>query len=546
MARKAARIRRILRRLLLVSAAALIVAGSCTAGYLARSPVAPGRPLTDLVRFGPTVVARARGTEALWRQFRSLPHVRRAVTRDPAVARLFSNSPLAPLDDLLRRRGRIAGIEVVNVFDVTGREVVVAVPHDESRGFVVLTRLSPAANAALGLYALTRETRPSGPANGWVVVDRGRGVAWTKIGDVLAASNVPALLDSVIGAASGSGRPSELARRAGEGAAGIAFALSVPAEAGAASAPGLPAARLAIRLGSRDRAPAPTPTGGHAAFRRRIALSLPTDTMAGLMWRVPPPVAWKMGLTTLIRLRPDVEREEVTRFVEDELLALLGADSFERDVLGRMTGDVAVVLSHAADPWLGLGSGVPVPTMSLIVSIRRDEEFERRLGLAWAELRAALQRGDAGLSASLGSRRHRGRMVHTLRLSDAEGGRAAEAGYVIEPLRHGSGQALLMISTSAAWLGHILDARDGSEQAIGHKAWFRKLLWPVSPEATLFGFCRGDALAGVLGRLRPPSPDGGGPRSMWLHLLGTVSLQGTVGPDGRVDGVLRLCGDSGG
>jgi hypothetical protein len=526
---------------LLGSVAALAVVGSCTAGYLARSPLPPGRPLTDLVGFEPTVVVRARDAESLWRRFCSLPHFQR-VAEDTAGGRFLAATPAARLDALLRRHARFAGVDLVDVFDVTGEDVVLAIPEHDTRTFLILSRLRPAANAALGLYALGQPTRPAPSGRGWMIVDADRGLAWTKLGDVLVVSNAPGLVDVALAAATDERDTAPLAQRIGETGSGIAFALPSTGAVTAAADAVAPAGRLALQIDPGDRPAAEPPTGGHAAFRWQVAYCLPRDTAAGAMWRVAPETAWQMALGALARLRPDAEREDVDRYVEDELLALLGADSFEQDVLARMTGDAAVAVSHTADPWLGLGSGVPVPTVSVIVAIRRDTEFERRLELVWAELRAALQRGKVAVSARLGERPHRGRTLHTLVVRDRDEGRSAEAGYVVEPAPKRPERAFLMISTSAAWLAKALDARDGVELPVAREAWFRRLLRPVGSDKTAFGFCRGDVLAGAIERLRPRPKLGQPTRAMWLRLLGIVSFEGTVRPDGRIDGELYVTG----
>ena len=96
--------------------------------------------------------------------------------------------------------------------------------------------------------------------------------------------------------------------------------------------------------------------------------------------------------------QPPATRDNVTRYVEDRLAAVLDVEDFEKETLGQLTGDFAVAVSGIPDAWMTLASGRSCPTVSFMVGVRPDEHFEARLEYALVDLAATLREAEGGTS----------------------------------------------------------------------------------------------------------------------------------------------------
>jgi hypothetical protein len=527
------------RRLVWITA--LVVLGmvcSCGAGYVMRTPLDADEPLTVLIAFEPLVVVRGRDLERLWGEFQKLPRYKE-FRATPAGAMFAHNSPLTRAAQRIERRATVLGLQMADLFDVAGEEVVIAVvPGPRGRRtYVVLSRLTARANLLLGLHAALRGARPlpGAPGGAWVVTQHDIGLAWTKMGDVLVMSNNVAALAHVVTSARKTRRvPSALAAAlTSDDDPQIAF------RPNASTDPAAPVSVLSIRLGP-GRGPAAVVEDGpnHAAFRRLACGFMPVGTCVGAIGRADPRRAWEMLLATL----PAADADAVGRYVEDDLCAVLDADDFDADVLGRFTGDAAVVMAQTSDAWMTMAAGRSVPTVSLICRIRSDAAFEKRLHHALVEVGATLARQGEGVSTKPVEHEHRGVPIRALRVGRAGMPGAADAGYFVVPDRTAPSHSILVASTSAAWLRRSIDAHDGGRPSLRAQEWLQSMLRPISARSTAFAFARGDRLGAIFQRITGEARRTATDLGQWLALLGHVEMDGQVRPDGSVRGVIRVTG----
>jgi hypothetical protein len=516
--------------------AAAVALGLWAAVYVSRSPLESGEPLTALIDFDPEVLARCPDVRATWGRVRVLPGYA-GLAETAEGRRLLESGRLAAAVKQIERRGRVLGIPVVDVFDLFGREVAVAVVRTRRgrRVFLCISRVEPVANLGLGLHAATTRTErlptPEGP--GWMVVEAGAGVAWTKVGDVLAVSNDAELLGRFVSAArSGRRVAPSLPSALGAGTAPqVGVRLRDPLPGSGPAGPRLCVVSLQLGPGSAADGSGPV-DAAHAAFRESAVAYLPSDTCAGAVWQVDPKTVWRIVLGQL----SGAEREEVQRYVQDHVCAVLGGESFQKDVLGRLTGDFAVAVSQRPDPWMSLASGQPSPTMSLIARVRSDAEFERRLHFALLEAKGTLERSDRAFVAEVVSDEpapgYRRKVLRVRRR-----GLRAEAGAGFLLAGEGS-KTVLVASTSAAWLGRAVRVRQEQLTGLADEGWFARLPRPRPAPKSGFSFASGE----LLGEALTEWGEGAPVKGEWLRLLGAVGVAGRIDPDGVIRAELRLSG----
>lgn len=513
------------------------------AGYVARSPLRPGESLVALIDFNPALIARGRYVEQTWETFRSLPRYQEFAA-SPEGKAFLASAPPARAVRRLNQRGRILGRSALDVLDLLGRETIVAVPS-MGRGrsaFLLASRIGPRANLLTGLYAAVMRTRPLRTRAGdwWVVVDGGTGVGWTKVGDVLAVSNDLDLLARFAAAAQGGRRePPPLASvLSDDDALQVAVRTLGPARRGAPK--GHPRAFVvSLQLGPR---PAGTAADASAAFENAASNHVPSDVFAGLAWRLEPASAWRLALDA----RSETEREHMVRYAEDKVCALLDAEDFEKDVLGRFTGDCVVAVSRRSDPWLSLAAGGPMPTVSFTAGLRSDPHFERQLHVALVDTIGMLTQGRDEFETNILNAEHRGRKITLVQVRPRGSKTGPSAGYFIAPDAHRPGQSILVASTSVAWLRLAIDVHDDRAAPLSRQAGFQDIAPSALSDRPVMGFVDGDALLGVLDRARGSAKDrahGRAGSEQWLRLLDGLTLEGSLGGDGVVRAVVRISGN---
>lgn len=537
-------VRRKLRKLkyaLLV--AVVVLAASCiwAAAYVSRSPLKPGQSLLTLVDFDAAFVGRCGDAEGFWEKFSSLPRYREFASA-PEGRAFLASAPLARAARRVDERGRILGWHALDLFDLFGEETVLASPpvNAGTGAFLCASRVGPAANLLIGIYSAFRTSEPL-PASGgewWAVVERGSGIGWTKVGDVLVASNDLGLLARFVAAARGGRRePPPLARLLpDDDRPQLAVRLRGPAKA-AASDKGPRAVVISLRLGVGEAGQ----RDSGAAADELAAGHIPSDTCAGFSWRIEPVAAWRTVLAAVSAR----SREHIVRYAEDRICAILDAEDFEDGVLGRFSGRCTVIVSHERDPWLSLAAGWPMPTVSLAFRIRSDRAFEQRLQLALVEATGALAQGEGGFTTAVSRQKYRDREITLVQVRRRGARAAVSAGCFIAPDDAAPGRSLVVASTSVAWLRRAIDARDGRAARLSSEEWFRGISRGASPGASVFAFMHGDILARAFGRMRgraAGSANGLARAEQWLRLLGAVALEGPIGGDGVVRMTLRIPG----
>jgi len=512
------------------TAAAVVLAMlvACAAGYVARSPLRPGESLVALVDSESKLLARCRDVEALCDEFRSLPSYQ-ALARSPQGRARLDALPFARVSRAIRDRSRVFGYPAVDVFDLLGGEVVVAgTAGDRGPALLAASRVRPAANLLLGVYLSLRASgRLPAPAGHWPAGIQS-GLLWTKVGDVLAVSNDADLLARFVASArSGRRRRPPLARHLTDDAPQLVLRLRDARDPPDANASAIV---LSLRLGA----------GAEEALRQPAAFAmdvLPADTGAGLVCRLNPVAAWNLVLGA----QAEREREHTIRYAEDKLCALFDAEEFEADVLGRLTGDCAVVAAVRKDALLTLAAGRPMPTVSLVVGVRSDAAFEKRLPVAFIETFGSIIRGAEGISTAVTQQRHRGVAIAAIQASRPGERSGVGAGYFVVPNASRPGTSLIVASTSVGWLRSAIDVREGKARALRSEKWFEGVPKPRESRAMLLGFAPGDLLADTF--TRAADEDEGQPAAaLLLRLLGAVTLDGSVGADSVLRGTLRITG----
>jgi len=510
---------------------ALGVACSLAAGYVSRSPLGPNEPLHSLIRFDADFIMQIGDPEAACREIQDTPRARKFLASREGRAFLASTA-LGRAARRVDEHGHVLGRSVFDAWDLVRRGAVVAGVRapDGRRSLLLLGRVEPATNLALGAYATLAKSQPLATPAGdwWVISDPGAPVFWTKVGDVVAASDDADTLGRFVASVwSVRAQATPLAGLLSAGGAPQAVvdvqSFLNPGEPGAGSG----ALVLSLRLGGQERAVAPDA----AAFKAVACGRMPADTCAGVVWRLDPADAWRLALAML----PQADRDEVVRYAEDRLCAVMDADDFERDVLGRLTGDFALAVSHLPDRWLTLASGHAVPTVSMVARIRTDPHFERRLTYALAELAGVISRMGKGFVVSVGEQTYEGRVINVIHVQRAGSGAGASAGFFVEPDESSPGHSLVVVSTSEDWLRRAVDARTGAAPALGRQEWFRGVERSASADAALFGFASGDLLAEVVRGTQEAEAGASGLEQL-LRLIGSIGLEGEVGGKG---GLLR-------
>ena len=511
------------------------------AGYVANSPLRPGESVFSLIDFDPVLIGRCRDARRFWETFRSSPRYREFAA-SPQGKALLAASPLVRSVRRFNERGRVWGRSVLDLLDLLGEETVVVVPSlGSGRGsFLFASRIGPRANLLAGLYAGFKTTLPlRTPAEEWwAVVDGGAGIVWTKVGDVLAGSNDLDLLARFVGTARGRRRePPSLAKALSDDDT-PQFALKTFRAARGDAPAGHPEAFVvSLRPGKGTAAKA----GGSAAFEQVASSYIPSDVSVGLAWRLDPASVWRLALDA----RSETGREHMIRYAEDKICALLDAEDFDQNVLGRFTGGCAVTVSLRSDPWLSLAAGGPMPAVSMVAGVRSDPHFERQLRVALVETVGALVQGGGQFETRMSAMEYRGRkitLVHVQRRGQ-QGGPAA--GYFIAPDEDRPGRSLIVISSSSAWLRQAIDVHDGRGAALSSEPWARGIAPAAASNRPLLGFVNGDALLKVLGRIRGVGKGGkpsGREVEQWLGALGLIVLDGWAGKDGVVRAELRFSG----
>lgn len=537
-------VRRKLRKLKYALFIALVVlAASCiwAAAYVSRSPLRPGESLLTLVHFDAAFVGQCRGAEGFWAKFSSLPRYREFAST-PQGRAFLASAPLARAARRVNERGRILGWHALDLFDLFGEETILAGPpvNVGPRAFLCASRVGPTANLLIGIYSAFRTSEPLPTSGGewWAVVERSSGMAWTKVGDVLVASNNLRLLARFVAAARGDRREvPPLARLLpDDDLPQLAVRIRGPANA-AAPDKGPRAVVISLRLGAGEAGP----RDSGAAAEELAAGHIPNDTCAGFSWRLEPVATWRTALAAV----SETSREHIVRYAEDRICAILDAEDFEEDVLGRFSGGCAVVISHERDPWLSLAVGRPMPTVSLAFRIRSDRAFERRLQLALVEATGALAHGESGFTTAISKQKYRDRDITLVRVRRRGARAAVSAGYFIAPDDAAPGRSIVVASTSIAWLRRAIDAHDGKAARLSSAEWFRGISRGASPGPSVFAFMHGDLLAQAFGRMRgraTGSANGLARAEQWLRLLGTVAIEGPIDDDGVVRMTLRIPG----
>jgi len=505
------------------------VACSLVAGYVSRSPLGPNEQLGSLIRFDADFIIQSGDPEAAWREMQDAPRMRELFAAREGRAFMASTA----LGRAVRRidgRGRVLGRSVFDAWDLVCRGTVVAGVRAPGgrRSMLLLGRVGPAANLALGVYAALAKPQPLATSAGdwWVATEPGSSLLWTKVGDVVAASDDAATLGRVVAAArSMRGQPTPLADLLSDGGVPQAV-VDVQSFLNTGEPGGGPRVLvLSLRLGGQERQVEPDA----AAFRSVACGLMPVDTCAGAAWRLDPADAWRLALAMLSQ----ADRDEVVRYAEDRLCAVMDADDFERDVLGGFTGDFALAVSHLPDRWLTLASGHAVPTVSMAARIRTDPHFERRLKYALAELSGVISRMGKGFVVSVGAETYGGRLINVINVQRAGSGSGASAGFFVEPDESSPGHSLVVVSTSAEWLRRAVDALTGAAPALGRQEWFRGVASGASADAAAFGFANGDVLAGVIGGMRGAETDSSRAEGL-LRLFGSIGLEGELGGKGEL------------
>ena len=215
-------------------------------------------------------------------------------------------------------------------------------------------------------------------------------------------------------------------------------------------------------------------------------------------------------------------------------------DDFERDVLGRLTGEFALAVSSETDEWMSLVCGAPVPTVSVILRMRTDPAFEARLRYALVEAAASLGAAVPHLVVTTpGVREHGGYRMAVLHVGrrDAPGG--ANAGYFIATNTEAPGHSLVIASTSLDWLVRSIEAREKREASLREQEWFRRIIDAQPHGRSAFFFAHGGVVADMLGQTGGNAHAATGP-GHWLRLLGPVSISGNVGEDGILRANVRI------
>lgn len=515
-----------------LAAVVLVVLGvvcSLAAGYVSRSPLRPNEPLHSLIRFDADFIVQISDPEAAWREMQDTPRMREVLATGQGRA-FVASTTLGRSVERIDGRGRMLGRSVFDSWDLVRRGTVVAGVRapDGRHSLLFLGRVEPATNLALGAYAALAESQPLATPAGdwWMISDTGAPVFWTKLGDVVAASDDADTLGRFVASArSVRARPTPLAGRlfAGDAPQAVVDVQSFlnPGEPGAWSG----ALVLSLRLGGQERAVEPEA----AAFRTIACGCMPADTCTGAVWRLDPADAWRLALDMLSQ----ADSDEVVRYAEDRLCAVLDADDFERDVLGRFTGDFALAVSNLPDRWLTLASGQAVPTVSMVARIRTDPHFERRLKYVLAEVAGVIGRRGKGFVVSVGEQKHEGRVIKVIHVQRAGSGNGASAGFFVEPDKSSPGHSLVVVSTSVEWLKRSVDARTGTVPALDRQDWFRGVERGASADAAVFGFASGDLLAGVIGGMRGPKAGASGLEQL-LRLFGSIGLEGELDENGSL------------
>jgi hypothetical protein len=251
---------------------------------------------------------------------------------------------------------------------------------------------------------------------------------------------------------------------------------------------------------------------------------MPADTSAAAVWGLRPARLWRLVLDGL----PEDDRRDVRRYVADHLSALLEVENFEKDVLSDLTGEAALVLSHTPDPWMGLASGRPGPTSAIVLRLQGGAEWPRHLRRVLKTTAAALGETDRKFDAEVAlDVEHRGRKLQVLTVRRRGANGTASAGYFVEPMpEDAGGGALLVASTSAAWLRRAVDTKAKREDS-GPGVPFGGAADVLFSGGPIRCFVEVDKLAEALLAAR----DGDGPAA-WLRLLGTVGMDAEIRPDG--------------
>ncbi|MFH1730954.1 MAG: hypothetical protein ABIF82_04790 [Planctomycetota bacterium] len=537
-------VRRKLRKLKYALLVAIVVlAALCiwAAAYVSRSPLRPGESLLTLVHFDAAFVGRCADAEGFWEKFSSLPRYREFASA-PEGRAFLASAPLARAARRVNERGRILGWHALDLFDLFGEETILAGPpvNVGPGAFLCASRVPPTANLLIGICSAFRTSEPLPTSGGewWAVVERGSGIGWTKVGDVLVASNNLGLLARFVAAARGGRREvPPLARLLpDDDRPQLAVRIRGPAEA-AASDKGPRAVVIALRLGAGE----PGPRDSGAAPEELAAGHIPNDICAGFSWRLEPAAAWRTALAAV----SETSREHIVRYAEDHICAILDAEDFEDGVLGRFSGGCTVVVSHERDPWLSLAAGCPMPTVSLAFRIRSDRAFERRLEFALVEATGALAHGESGFTTAVSKQKYRDRGITLVQVRQRDARAAVSAGYFIAPDDAAPDWSIVIASTSVAWLRRAIDAHDGRSARLSSEEWFRGVSRGASPGPSVFAFMHGDLLARAFGRMRgraAGSANGLAGAEQWLRLLGAVALEGPIGDNGVVRMTLRIPG----
>ena len=505
--------------------------GAWCAGYVCRSPLPRSKSLTELVAFETVFLGRCPNPRDVWERVSAGPGYRKYANSVEGRAVLTSNA-VARAARWIDDGGHFLGYQVVDVFDFIGPEIVVAgAPVREGVGLLCITRVSPAANILLGAYSASAggERLPVASGDWWMIVDSGNGLAWTKVGDILAVSDEPALLGQFVASAR-SPRPdvNPLASALSGGEA-PEVALRLPGEPGATGA--RPSCVVSFRLGSDERS-ASLSAGGEApsaSFRDVLASCVPEDTSAGAVLKLDLVRAWRFALGLL----SEPERDTLWRFVEDRLYAVFDVNDMEKELLPRFTGDAAVVVSHLSDPWMTLASGRSLPTVSLILRVRTDRDFEKRLQYALVEFAGVFTEWDARLAVRVGEEQVEGYRITAVHVR--RGNTEAAAGYFVVADEKAPGFSLIVASTSVSWLAQAIRAREGAALRLGTEAWFQKLAQDVSPASPIQVFVHSGRLAQSLSDASPLI-------TAWLKALGPVCAEGWIDDTDTVHLDVRIPG----
>lgn len=521
----------------LAAGAFLVLLGMLTAavcGYVSRSPLGRSQPLTSLIDFDPPYLARCGDVAAAWEAFRNLPHYRE-FARTPQGREFLASNAIARAAGGINERGKVLGLSLMDTLDVVGGEVVVAaLPVNDGYAFLLASRVGPVANALLGGYAALGAAAPLATDGGdwWAVIDRSQGIAWSKVGDVLVASNSPGLLARFVAAA----------RRAPRGSAEAAAVLTeLSSPQVALKLPGAGSGEpkfcvLSLRIGEPDGAASGDPDAGFASFARLVFGFFPSNTCAGGAWKIDPVVLWRLALAAM----PEPERVAVERYVEDHLCSVLDVDDFEHDVLGRLTGEFAFAVSSEPDEWTSLAWGAPAPTLSIVFRMRRDERFETRLRYALVEAAASLDAAAPHLTATgTGEHEHSGQRMAVLHVGRVGSPTGADAGYFVMADPEAPGHSLVVASTSINWLLRAIEAREKREPSLPEQGWFRRLAAAQPIGRSAFFFAHGGLAADVFGRAACERHAGSSP-GPWLRLLGPISASGNLGEDGVIRASMRV------